>query len=58
MKYEGPNSNQSKDMANVKVFADIEMDKRTGQKLYALDLSMQGHKKLEIKFVKHMGSKS
>ena len=31
VKYESPNSYQSKDMANVKVFAD----KHTGQKLYA-----------------------
>ena len=31
VKYEGPNSYQSKDMANVKVFADKETDKRTGQ---------------------------
>ena len=31
-KYEGPNSYQSKDMANVKVFADIQMDKpKNGQ---------------------------
>ena len=30
-KYEGPNSYQSKDMANVKA----QTDKRTGQKLYA-----------------------
>ena len=35
----------SKDMANVKVFADKETNKQTGQKLYALDLSMRGHKK-------------
>ena len=32
---------QSKDTANVKVFAD----KRTGRKLYSPDLSMRGHKK-------------
>ena len=35
MKYEGPNSHQSKDMANVKVFADKETDKQPGQTLYA-----------------------
>ena len=29
MKYEGPTSYQSKDMANVKVFADKQMDGRT-----------------------------
>ena len=46
VKYEGPNSYQTKDMANVKVFADKETDKRTGQKLLASYLSMQGHKKL------------
>ena len=34
---------QSKDMANVKVFADKQTDKRTGQKLYSPDLSMRGH---------------
>ena len=44
VKYEGPNSYQSKDMANVKVFAGKQTDKWTGQKLYAPDLSMQGHK--------------
>ena len=43
-KYEGPNSYQSKDMANVKVFVNKQtdegqMDKRTGQKLFAPDLS-------------------
>jgi hypothetical protein len=35
-------------MANVKVFADRQTDKQTdgpGQKLYAPDLSIQGHKK-------------
>ena len=31
-------------MANVKVFADKQTDKRTGRKLYAPDISMQGHK--------------
>ena len=34
----------SKATANVKVFADKQTDKRTGQKLYALDLSMRVHK--------------
>ena len=29
MKYEGPSSYQSKDMANVKVFADKQTNKRT-----------------------------
>ena len=38
VKYEGPYSYQSKDMANVKVFAN----KGTRQKPYAPDLSMQG----------------
>ena len=32
-------------MANVKVFADKQTDKWTGQKLYASNLLMQGHKK-------------
>ena len=31
-------------MANVKVLADKETDKRTGQKQYVPDLSMRGHK--------------
>ena len=48
VKYEGPNSYQSKDMASVKVFVDKRTDKwtngRTAQKLYAPDLSMRGHK--------------
>jgi hypothetical protein len=44
MKYESPITCHSKDMANVKVFAD----RRTGQKLYAPDLSMRGHKILDI----------
>ena len=34
----------SKAMANVKVFVDKQTDRHTGQKLYAPDLSMQGHK--------------
>ena len=41
VKYEGPNFYQSKDMANIKVFAD----KQTIQELYGPDLSMRGHKK-------------
>ena len=55
VKYEAPNSYQLKDMTNVKVLADKQTDKRlnktngqkderTGQKRYALDLSMRGHK--------------
>jgi hypothetical protein len=31
-------------MANVKVFADRQTDRWTGQKLYAPDLSIRGHK--------------
>jgi hypothetical protein len=31
-------------MANVKVFADRQTNRRTGQKLYAPDLSIRGHK--------------
>jgi hypothetical protein len=50
MKYESPITCYSKDMANVKVFADRQTggqtDRRTGQKLYAPDLSIRGHKKL------------
>ena len=49
VKYEGHNCYQSKDMANVKKFADKQTDGRTdaqtGQKLFAPDLSMRGHKK-------------
>ena len=30
VKYEGPNSYQSKDLGNVEVFADKQIDKRTG----------------------------
>ena len=41
MKYEGPNSYHSKDMANVKF---LLTNKQTGQKLYARNLLMQGHK--------------
>ena len=33
-------------MTNVNFFADKETNKRTGQKLYAPDLSMRGHKNL------------
>ena len=42
--YSWNNCYQSKDMANIKVFADKETDRQMGQKLYAPDLSMQGHK--------------
>ena len=56
MKYESPITYHSKDMANVKVFADRQTDRqtdkqtdrRTGQKLYAPDLSIRGHKKLLV----------
>ena len=44
MKYEGPKSYQSKDMTKVKVFVDKQTDKWTGQKLYAPNLLMRGHK--------------
>ena len=51
MKYEGPNSYQSKDMANVNVFAykqtdkwtARQTDKRTGLKIYAPNLLMWGN---------------
>ena len=33
-------------MSNVKVFADKQMDTQTGQKLYAPDLWMRGHKNI------------
>ena len=35
-------------MANVKVFADKQMNRPTGQNLYAPDLSMLGHKNHEM----------
>jgi hypothetical protein len=42
-------------MANVKVFADRQTDrqtdKRTGQKLYAPDLSIQGHKNSQMLYM-------
>ena len=44
MEYESCITYHSKAMANVKVFADKQKDKRTGQKLYAPDLLMHGHK--------------
>jgi hypothetical protein len=40
--YEIPITYNSKDMANAKVFADRQTDKRTGQNLYAPDLSIRG----------------
>jgi hypothetical protein len=45
MKYESPITYHSKDMANVKVFEDRQTNRQTGQKPYAPDLSIQGHKK-------------
>ena len=50
MKYEGPNSYQSNDMANVKVFTDKQTDKHTdGQtdkpKTICHVVSMRGHNK-------------
>jgi hypothetical protein len=45
MKYESPITYHSNDMANVKVFADRQTDRWTGQKLYAPDLSIRRHKK-------------
>jgi hypothetical protein len=47
MKYESPNTYHSKYMANVKVFRR-KTDRRTGQNLYAPDLSILGHNKSEI----------
>jgi hypothetical protein len=44
MKYKSPLTCHLKDMANVKVFEDRQTDRRTGQKLYAPDLSIRGHK--------------
>jgi hypothetical protein len=44
MKYESPITCHSKDMTNVKVFADRQTNRQTGQKLYAPDLSIRGIK--------------
>ena len=48
MKYEGPKSYQSKDIANVKCFANKQTVTRTGQKQYVPDLSMWGHTKEKL----------
>jgi hypothetical protein len=49
MTYESRITYHSKDMANVKVFADRQTDKHTdSQKLYAPDLLIRGHKKIQI----------
>jgi hypothetical protein len=45
MEYESSITYHSKDMANVKVFADRQTNRWIGQKLYAPDLSIRGHKK-------------
>ena len=44
LKYEGPKSYQSKDMAYLEVFADGQTEVMA-QKLYTPDLSIRGHKK-------------
>ena len=51
VKYESSITYHSKAVANVKVFADKQtdskqMNKRTGQKLHAPDLSMRRHNKI------------
>jgi hypothetical protein len=48
MKYESPITYHSKDMANVKVFADTKRQK--GQKLYAPNLSIQWHEKVNYMY--------
>jgi hypothetical protein len=48
MKYESLITYHSKDMTNVKVFADRQTNRQTGQKLYALDLSIRGHKNDQV----------
>jgi hypothetical protein len=53
MKSKSPITYHSKDMTNVKVFEDREINRRTCQKLYAPDLSIQGHKNSESKIPKH-----
>jgi hypothetical protein len=50
MKYESRITYHSKDMTNVKVFADRQTNRRTGQKLYAPDLSIQGYKRKKKKY--------
>jgi hypothetical protein len=49
MKYESPITYHSKDMVNVKVFEDRPTNRRTCQKIYALDLSIKGLKNSESK---------
>jgi hypothetical protein len=44
--YEIPITYHSKDMANVKSF--LRTDRQTGQKLYAPDLSIRGHKNCQL----------
>ena len=46
VKYEISITYHSKAIANVKAFTDKQTDKRTGQKLYAPDLSTRGYKKI------------
>ena len=56
LKYEGHNSNQSKDIANVKVFADKQTDKRTYRwaKNYVPPVYRGGGiKKTKPKFIRH-----
>ena len=58
MKYQSSITHHSKTMVNVRVFADKQMDSRqtmdkpTGQKLYAPDLSMRVHKWEKMLFSK------
>jgi hypothetical protein len=47
MKCESRITYHSKDMANVKVFADRQTNIQQGQKQYASDLSIQGHKNFQ-----------
>jgi hypothetical protein len=53
MKYEIPITYHSKDMTYVKVFADRQKNRPTGQKLYAPDLLIREHKITQMKLVFH-----
>ena len=55
MKYEGPTSYKSKDTANVSYSGQTnrQTNKWTGQKIYAPDLSMQGHTNIITEMLKN-----
>ena len=51
VKYKTCITYNSKDVANVRVFADKQTDKRTGQKQYIPYLLMRGHKRTKNSLV-------